>query len=72
MPNVLKFPTNFRGVNGSWLSGYAAGLADASRDGHDIGELVKQSGLTLEQFIQAGTDVYDIEEMEKVFWRSRP
>lgn len=67
MTNIVKFPTSFIGSDGSWLSGYAAGLADSSRNGHDIGELLKDSGLMLEQFIQAGADEYDIEELQKSF-----
>ena len=67
--NVKKFPTKYEGKpdQGTWLAGYAAGLADAKRGGADIEDLLNESGLTLQEFIDAGADEYDIEEIKGLF-----
>lgn len=69
--NIVKFPTEFRGPNkvaeGSWLAGYAAGIADAKRGGADCFDLIRDSGLTLQAFIDAGADDYDIDDIRDLF-----
>lgn len=67
--NVKQFPTKFQGKpdQGTWLAGYAAGLADAKRGGADIESLLSESGLTLQEFQDAGADEYDLEELKEIF-----
>lgn len=69
MANILKFPTNHHGQNndGNWLAGYAAGIADARRNGADVETLLKESGLSIKDFIKAGADEYDIEDLKDLF-----
>lgn len=64
--NIIDFPRTFEGPRtNDWLAGYAAGLADAGRNGHDIAELLRDSGLPIEQFAEAGADEYDLEEIKQ-------
>jgi len=69
--NILKFPTDFGGADktqeGSWLAGYAAGVADAKRGGADCFDLIRDSGLSLQDFIDAGADEYDIDDIKDLF-----
>lgn len=70
--NIVKFPTNFKGDDkGTWLAGYAAGLADAARNGADIEQLLSDSGLTAEEFYDAGADEYDMEDLKGKFPQDR-
>lgn len=68
--NVVKFPSDVQGENKEnkdWLCGYAAGLADAARDGADVEGIIRGSGLTLDEFVEAGTDKYDLDEIRRFF-----
>lgn len=71
MKNIIKFPSNFSGedkkTDGSWLAGYAAGIADAKRGGADCFDLIRDSGLTIQDFIDAGADEYDINDIKELF-----
>ena len=63
MSRILKFPTEYKGDSNEWMTGYIAGLADAKRGGFDTSELINESGLTKQDFIEAGADQYDIEDI---------
>ena len=68
--NVVKFPTEFQGENNDnkiWLQGYAAGLADAKRSGADVEEIIRESGIGFQEFVEAGVDEYDLDEIRSFF-----
>ena len=72
MNNVLKFPTNYSGEDDTktFLIGYAAGVCDVWRQTQDYGCVytLEQSGMSLQDFIEAGIEDYDLETLEEI-WR---
>lgn len=71
MNNVLKFPTNYSGEDDTnvFLIGYAAGVCDVWRQTQDCGCVytLQESGLDLEDFIEAGIEEYDLETLKETW-----
>ncbi len=55
--------------HGGFIAGYGAAIADLRRAGNDADahHLLEQSGLTAHDFIQAGLDDCDLQELKEMY-----